>query len=284
MLKEKRKHQLKVCLYYVGFVISLPILFLLEPDENETEAIAATPETMSEDKIDIDLTQPSTSKGETSTSNGDKSDEEEEADNATNVEIAWEVLTLAQDIFSRCEPTRANRLNLAETLQKLSEISIEWENNDNAVYLLNECLQIRKEILEPDDRLIAVAYHYLGIAFSFKCDYDNANSCFESALGVIELRIKNLKEKNLLELDQFEKDSNEREILQLEDLIPELRGKTDDMKEQMQSQFTTLESLEKETEQEETKQAKLQANPDKPINNISHLIKRKVSWKLFWKN
>lgn len=144
--------------------------------------------------------------------------------------------------------------------------------------MLNECLEIRKELLEPDDRLIALTYHFLGITFSFKCEYDNANSCFENALGVLQLRIKNLNEKIIDEnLDKSEKETIEREISQLELLLPDLKSKIEDNKEQMLSQMTTLKSLEKESEQE-TKQIKIQVTQDKPINNISHLIKRKVNF------
>lgn len=211
-----------------------------------------------------------------SASNGDKSDEEEDADAATNTEVAWEVLGLARDIFSNGELTKESRLNLAEALQRLGEISIEWENNENAIHLLNECLEHRKEVLEPDDRLIALTYHYLGIAFTFKNEADRANSCLESALDVIQLKIKHLRETNTDNMDQIDKDSHEREINQLVALIPELNGKLEDLKEQMQSQYKTLETLQKESEKEdEIKQAKVAQN--KPINNISHLIKRKVS-------
>ncbi|KAH9387651.1 hypothetical protein TYRP_008843 [Tyrophagus putrescentiae] len=254
-------------------------------DDNEAEAKASSPEEesaqSSDDKVDIDLTQPSTSKGEAAssasgviTSNGDN-DEDDDADAPSSVEIAWEVLTMAKDIYEAQTPdlSKENQLNLAEALQKLGEISIEWENNENAIHLLSECLEHRKAALDPDDRLIALTYHFLGIAFSFKNEIDRANSCFESALDVIQMRIKHLKELPTDGMDQFEKDSHEQEISQLNDLIPELTAKIEDIKEQMQSQFKTLESLQKESEKEETKT--VQPCADKPVNNISHLIKRK---------
>jgi hypothetical protein len=53
------------------------------------------------------------------------------------------------------------KLKLAETLQKLGEISIEWENNQNAIEILTESLTLRKEILPEDDRLIAETYDLL---------------------------------------------------------------------------------------------------------------------------
>ena len=91
--------------------------------------------------------QPSTSKSE--------ANEESVEDDASNIEVSWEVLCLAKNVFSRHIDKNDNKLKLAETLQKLGEISIEWENNVNAIDLLTKCLNLRKEILPEDDRLIA---------------------------------------------------------------------------------------------------------------------------------
>lgn len=192
----------------------------------------------------------------------------------SNFEISWDLLVSAEKVFSRNLNSKENRLHLAEALQKRAEISIEWENNDEAIQLLNECIEHRKAVLEPGHRLIAEAYHFLGVAYSFKFDYEASNLCFASALDTIQLRLDNLTKKNINNLDEFEKTSHQHEIEQLQSLIPDLQSKIDDLKEQMQSQYKTLQTLEKECEEEETK--KLQMMQAKPVNNISHLIKRKV--------
>lgn len=230
-----------------------------------------------EEKFDIDINQPSTSRGVTSqaTGNGNKSDDEE--DNVTNSEIAFEVLTNARNYFSQHLDNREHRLNLAEALQKLGEISMDWENADGAIELLDECLSHRKDVLEPDDRLIAHTYHFLGLAFSLKSDFDNSNQCFNQALEVVQLRLENLKAKDINLMEGFEKMRHEKEIEQLEGLIPEIQAKIEDMKEQILSQYNAMKSLVKEKESEDEQDKKLESNKDKPINNISHLIKRKVS-------
>jgi hypothetical protein len=96
----------------------------------------------------------STSKGETSAA--DKGEDTE--DDASNIEVSWEVLSLAKAVFLRYIDKNDNKLKLSETLQKLGEISIEWENNQNAIEILSECLTLRKEVLAEDDRLIAETY------------------------------------------------------------------------------------------------------------------------------
>lgn len=94
--------------------------------------------------------QPSTSK------EVEKGEEEEEDDNeASNIEVAWEVLCLAKQVFSNQIEQEKMKLRLAETLQKLGEICIEWENNQSAADTLTQCLTLRKEVLSEDDRLIA---------------------------------------------------------------------------------------------------------------------------------
>ena len=97
---------------------------------------------------------PSTSKSEPNA----EEDNTTEEDDASNIEVSWEVLSLAKNVFLRHIDKNENRLKLAETLQKLGEISIEWENNKSAIDILTECLNHRKELLSEDDRLIAETY------------------------------------------------------------------------------------------------------------------------------
>nr|XP_027198727.1 protein HGV2-like isoform X2 [Dermatophagoides pteronyssinus] len=255
-----------------------------------------------EKQMDIDLMaqqKPSTSKassaidvpGTSSATNGGnknvdgEEEEEEEEDNASNIEIAYEVLTTAKDIYSQHLDNSEITLNYAEALQKLGEISIDWENPDGAIGLLNECLEQRRRVLPADDRLVAVTYHYLGLAYSFKLVHSNdmpttyecetSNNCFQSALDVIKLRIDNLKNKDTSKMDTFEKATLESEIQQLESLMPEIQLKIEDMKEQIQSGRNIMDRLEMVDKKEREKTEEFSKLPEKPITNITHLIKRK---------
>ncbi|KAI7687402.1 hypothetical protein SSS_07775 [Sarcoptes scabiei] len=247
--------------------------------ESNNELASSTTSDVNIEKL---MSQQSTSKdsGELSSnleSNNNENDDND--DNATNIEIAFEVLTTAKEIYKENLSEKESKLNYAEALQKLAEISIDWENPDGAIELLNECYRYRMESLPSDDRLIAVTFHYLGLAYSFKHDCDNSNKCFQRALDVVQLRIDNLKAKETKDMDVFEKASLEREITQLESLIPEIQMKIEDMKEQIQSHCKTMMAIANETRREEEKTIEL--CKEKPITNISHLIKRKRRDRIF---
>lgn len=106
---------------------------------------------------------PSSSTGATA---ADPAEEEEDAE-PSSFECAWELLCLARDVFKRQigytaenlaggeNKWKESKIKLAEALQSLGEISIEWENNEAALDLLQESLTLRKEALTSDDRLIA---------------------------------------------------------------------------------------------------------------------------------
>lgn len=148
-------------------------LFLLDASEKE-EVKANTDEDIelsdedkkeADAKTEVQITQAQESEANTSqvlndcqpsTSKEVKKEEEEEDDNeASNIEVAWEVLCLAKQVFSNEIEQEKMKLKLAETLQKLGEICIEWENNQSAADTLTQCLTLRKEVLSEDDRLIA---------------------------------------------------------------------------------------------------------------------------------
>lgn len=248
-------------------------------DEDEENLKSSETETTKTECNDMTNEQPSTSKSEpgssnaTNAENGEKNEEDE--DDRTNIEIAYEVLITAKNIYSEHLHEKEVRINYAEALQKLGEISIDWENLDGAIEYLNECLKHRREVLEPDDRLIAFTYHYLGLAYSFKHECDLSNKCFQSALDVIHLRIDNLKTKQKAGFDPMEKGILENEIEQLESLVPEIQAKIEDVKEQISSHFKAMAALAKETKEEEMRKFQTDFQP-KPVTVINHLIKRKV--------
>ena len=125
-------------------------------DEDKKEADAKT------EQVEIKQAQESESNTsqvlndcQPSTSKEVEKEEEEDDNEASNIEVAWEVLCLAKQVFSNEIEQEKMKLKLAETLQKLGEICIEWENNQSAADTLTQCLTLRKEVLSEDDRLIA---------------------------------------------------------------------------------------------------------------------------------
>lgn len=213
------------------------------------------------------------------TGNDGKDDEEVENEEATTIEIAWEVLCLAKRLFMTDESLEG-RLKLAETLQKIGEISIEWDNNDNAVSILEECLKIRTAILRPDDRLIALTYYNLGLAHSFKSEVQNANENFQNAIDVIEKRITSLSdelEKAKEAQDTIAVSAYQKEISELKELLPDMTMRIDDSKEDGNKSTEALKRTREENQQEDEEVKKVCLDKSKPVDDISHLVKRKAA-------
>lgn len=219
--------------------------------------------------------------GTSSTEDGAEEEGGEEVDNeeATTIEIAWEVLCLAKRLYMTDESLEG-RLKLAETLQKIGEICIEWDNNDNAVSILEECLKIRSAILPPEDRLIALTYYHLGLAHSFKSETQNANDNFQKAINVIEKRIEALTkdlEKAKIAQDTIAIGTYQKEINELRELLPDMTMRLDDSKEDNIKSTEVFKRTREEMQQEDDEAKKVCLDKSKPVDDISHLVKRKAA-------
>lgn len=210
---------------------------------------------------------------------GDQDGEDVDNEEATTIEIAWEVLCLAKRLFMTDESLEG-RLKLAETLQKIGEISIEWDNNDNAVDILQECLKIRTAILNPDDRLIALTYYNLGLAHSFKSETQEANENFQNAINVIEKRVASLTidlEKAKETQDTVAIGSYQKEINELKELLPDMTMRLDDSKEDSIQSTDAIKRTREEMQLEDEEAKKVCLDKSKPVDDISHLVKRKAA-------
>lgn len=255
-------------------------------DEKKTNGIQANSKSGDENKPQPSAsssTAPEPTPGTSSSEacpGGDK-DDGEDVDNeeATTIEIAWEVLCLAKRLYMTDESLEG-RLKLAETLQKIGEISIEWDNNDNAVSILEECLNIRSAILPPEDRLIALTYYHLGLAHSFKSETQNANDNFQKAINVIENRIEALSkdlEKAKANQDTIAIGTYQKEINELRELLPDMTMRLDDSKEDNIKSTEILKRTREEMQQEDEEAKKVCLDKSKPVDDISHLVKRKAA-------
>merc|ERR1712066_42962 len=120
---------------------------------------------------------------------------------------------------------------LSETYQTLGEVSLENENYPQAVEDLTMCLTKQQAVLPEDSRNIAVTFYQLGIALGFNMKYEEAIVKLESAIGVLKKRIDNLKNKTE-SVDESKKDdafyTREKEIAEIESLLPEIQEKITD--------------------------------------------------------
>ena len=89
-------------------------------------------------------------------------------------------------------------------------------------------------MLPEDSRNIAVTYYQLGIAQGFNMKYEEAVDTLGLAIGVLKKRIDNLANKTE-SVDESKKDdafyTREKEIAELESLIPEIKEKITDTNE-----------------------------------------------------
>jgi len=219
-------------------------------------------------ETDVDPNQPSTSTGITD-------DNREEDDTPSNIEVAFEVLTMAQEIYQRQTDYRDDAfLKLSDAKQKLGEIFIEWENFAAALEKFNESLEIRKRHLPDDDRLIAESFYHIGLTHSLDNKVTEANAVFQLAVDVIEQRISKLKSSYTTAAEESRK-KIENEIKDLESVLPEMKSRIEDNQAEIAtSKLASVVEEDEKLEEEMLAEKKKQIHA-KPISNVSHLVKRK---------
>lgn len=173
-------------------------------------------------------------------------DEEVEADPAEeeeipNLQLAWEVLELAKNIFYRQSKASIDMENkLSETYLKLGEVSLESENYVQSIEDLCQCLFIRQKNLSSDDRKIAEVHYQLGNSYSFDKQYMKGKFQYDLSLKVLNERIDKLKEAIAARVDGKQAPVSEKadafyteegEIEEIEKILPEIAEKIADMED-----------------------------------------------------
>ncbi|XP_060078152.1 protein HGV2-like isoform X2 [Ylistrum balloti] len=243
-----------------------------EEDEDESEAVDTAEEG--------DNSQEEGSQGE--------KEGEENADDVSNLQLAWEMLELAKVIYLKDEDKEA-KLKASDAYLKLGEVSLETEQYAQSISDFTECLNIQKSVLDPDDRSLAETYYQLGLAYSFNKEYDESIDSFRAAVKVMESKIDSLQKR--LDDDKFPppkegsfddpKKLAEQEINDLKEILPDIRGKVEEVIEERR-QIEELKKMAKEGMSVITESLGLQKpeekskdEPKKPVSDISHLIRRK---------
>jgi len=156
-----------------------------------------------------------------------------DADEPSNLQCAWELLDLNRVILSnelkaleakedpeKEEKKKEINLKISHTLHLLAEVSLENENFSQALDDFNSCLEMRKNLLPSDSRLIAETLYQLGVAQEFHQHYDDAVGSLNSAIDVLKKRIANLSSTE-----------GETEVKEIQALVPEIEEKIKDIKE-----------------------------------------------------
>merc|ERR1739848_73175 len=230
---------------------------------------------------------------------------QEEEEDPSNLQLAWEMLELAKSIFSKhadsleaADPVRLElESKLSETYQTLGEVSIENENYPQAIEDLTMCLRRRQDLLPEDNRSVAETHYQLGVALGFNTQFDEAVNALNDAISVLEKRVTNLKEKkesrdpSTKDAPAIDDDTRLKEIAELEGLIPEIREKIADTKDMQQETLKKIgdrrlieDAFNGSASKDQNGSANKDKNGDsstseisvkKSAGNISHLVKQR---------
>jgi len=226
-----------------------------------------------------------------------KSMEDEDEGDVSNLRLAWEMLELAKVIFKRqAEGNKQMNLKLAEVHLKLGEVGLESETYTQAIEDMKTCLEIQTQNLEKHDRSIAGTHYNLGMAYSLVNDFDEAIGQLTSAHQILETRIEYLKEKGKHDSTNAEPVEDpfytiEGEITEINALLPDIKEKINDLKDFKEATKSALIAgldVNRETKGSSERgqgtsggsfgssSGSSQTECDsKPVSDISHLVRKK---------
>uniref|UniRef100_A0A182K717 Tetratricopeptide SHNi-TPR domain-containing protein n=1 Tax=Anopheles christyi TaxID=43041 RepID=A0A182K717_9DIPT len=224
-----------------------------------------------------------------STSNGDTSVQE---DNADNLQVAWEILELAVHIFQ--EQGEKGYENLPECYIELAGISFENSFFKEAIKDYVKSLEIYNKTKQPDLRLLAEVNYKVGLCYMMEREFEQSINSFKGAVTELEKVVEEEKAK--------EQTDDIKEIIQdLEQMKKEILEKITDVEEAMK---TPIEDVKRELSKiivsgevdangkdlnngagtssaagaassSSNGSSSKQSGVAKPATDISHLIKRK---------
>merc|ERR1712119_212802 len=167
----------------------------------------------------------------------------EDEEEPSNLQLAWEVLELAKVVYTKLIATEIKDKDffeerLCSTMLHLGEVSIENENYQQAVEDIKLCLT-KQEKMPKDARLRAEIHYHLGLAQAFHQQFDESIESHKAAIAILKERTKNLKVMETSSTSPRKLAETNKEIAELEALIPEIEEKivdTKDMKKEASKQ------------------------------------------------
>lgn len=170
---------------------------------------------------------------------------DDENDDVSNLELAWEILELSSVILRRQlnDSTDSQTINtkLAEAKYGLAQISMEAGRYQDSINDFTECLDLYRKVVEDkNSRVIAEGHYNIALALSMDKKYDEAIKEFEMAVTTLKARVGDLEAKVKVmdeKKDKTEGDLTElrewnEEIAELNDLIVlDMMAKMEDAQE-----------------------------------------------------
>lgn len=234
-------------------------------------------------------------------------EEEEDEEEQSDFEVAWEILDLTRSLFenklekvqSQGEKLKSPYLSrdneetdnefviltkkLSETYDLLGEVSLEAENFPQSAIDLQNCLDLRLKLYNPENSsLISESHYKLSLALEF-CVEDpelRSKACEQMRLAIESVRDRNNKEK-----DPSKKKDNDDLVQDLEVRYQELeRDPADDLKNEQMNIIKGILGEPSNGGEDKSPVANLvndlssvvKKKPSKPaVNNLTSMVKKR---------
>ncbi|RUS14704.1 hypothetical protein BC937DRAFT_93458 [Endogone sp. FLAS-F59071] len=208
-------------------------------------------------------------------------------------EYAWEVLDIARVIYARTDTDEA-RLKLADVYLCLGDISMETEKFDQAIHDFREAIKLKSERLSPSDRQLAEAHYKLALVLEYSSRLDEQRLAVEHtemAVRVLKNRVEVLK-KLIAEREEGVgkgkgkegegnstrgEDADEKEVVELEELIPDMEQKAEDLRAAQYAKDSADDLLREvlAVSGSPTQGSSSSSSSAQPVHDLNSLIKRK---------
>ncbi|KAI8068035.1 hypothetical protein BC940DRAFT_300172 [Gongronella butleri] len=211
---------------------------------------------------------------------GDDDDDDDQDD----FESAWQILDVARLIFEKGDDD-ASKLKLADVLLALSDVSMETEKFDEAVPDLKKAIDIKCTLLPADDRELAELHYRFALALELSIDgIAGALEQMDKVIRVLNARISTLEQGTADDEGKGKgkpalSDADKKEIAEIQELIPEMKEKIEDLQTKQETEKQAKEMLKSffgsalNGGSSDTSSNAPAAN----VNDLSTLIKRKAN-------
>lgn len=244
---------------------------------------------------------------------GNDADKDEEApqeeEEQSDFEVAWEILDLTRSLFEKkLENVQKQGENLkspylskdneetdnefiiltkklSETYDLLGEVSLEAENFAQSAIDLQNCLDLRLKLYNPENSsLISESHYKLSLALEFCVDDPELRS---KACEQMRLAIESVKDRNSKEKDPAKRKDNDDLVQDLEVRYQELeRDPTEDLKNEQMTIIKGILGAPSDDGDDKSPVANLvndlssivKKKPEKPaVNDLTSMVKKRKS-------
>jgi lipopolysaccharide biosynthesis regulator YciM len=184
------------------------------------------------------------------------------------------MLDTARVIFEKAEGEDM-KLKLSDVRLCLGETMVDSEQYEGAERELSSCLSLQQEILPASDRRIAETYFQLGRALNLANKFSEAAESYKKSVEVLRAKLELVK-SGAEKAEGATKTELEKDVAELESLIPDILAKVDDCVESGKSADEREKAMQTENGVKKTEEE----TAEKPIaDNITHLVRKPLKRK-----